>query len=462
MSKLSLFGQKQRYVKAHRDKQAKKLFSNASTLGSNARDYLIADCLKNLGEDSAASVVLAALFLGRGFQQIFDTLVTSDVEHDSVLYPKFAVTPNFKQERWIVKSDEHDAHYNSELYLFLPSMLLKPLETAKEKLNVDDIGLFLSNLSFGSRHYTEAKICSYIDTQRAYFEISQTELSVIKNKSATECINLSYGQLDLKTIQDKLNKLIEASLQNNLPIGTLIEQYECKSTKFGSYYCPSEVQIDDLFTFLCRTIKDAQLNDYSGLKLLNYVTIYTAFYFATCTMCRPEFLSTVTLQDFCLSTRHIKINDKLDSARITAISQNCADIIKGYLSFLKQNVSLYSVQSSSLADAVQNAINGNSPLFSINDKAIVRKFSAKEAVDILADFEPTFSNLKENFTRHFSAAQLTNLGISRDATARTMGHSSESYYASRFSCLNINDLSSVAKTIDSSFLDRHFIDLREL
>jgi hypothetical protein len=445
------------YMQHHQEKRARRLMSDSSCLGLNAKNELIKACFKELINIPVASIILSSLFSGRTCESVLKDTSFIEADGEGKEYPCLAINLDYGSERWLVISDDLPSKYNEGISILLPRYLTDGLkESLKSPTITHEIQEFLKSLNSGSRYFTEIKVANYLDYQRFAHSISAAELTAAKNTSLSNCVNAQYGQMNIGIIQSKLNSFIDATIGHLSPEHSDQRPPIINNSTFGSNYTPSDKDVLSLFTELIDGIKLCSTYDPDGIKQkFNFVTIYVVMYLTIVTMHRSDGEVFGNLSNFDQNNGFLLIDDKLDSERVVGLSDTATILVKQYLNFIRQNLSRYSMDNFSTALTLSRIFDGKEQVFNLFKKGgELAPFSFQFALGLTSKNNPALSTLKENWARHWVCSKLYSIGVNRDLCARVMGHTNQSEYKNPYSSCSFKELKQVSETIQLQIIDK--------
>lgn len=429
---------------SHVIKSKQRLFSNTQRLDSK---WVHSFCYEKLNSNPIASVIIAAIYSGRGYDEIVE-------DAEQVYYEKNGATCSciklrtlweYRKELKSVISSNLSENYNEDLSIHLPDYLWTGICELKEsKGSLQEMAKdFLEPLRADCfQAISEEQVRSSFSFQRFAFDIAYAELAFISNSDLHDCINAQYGQMNNQAIQHKLDNYISSFHSSPQCLACKVVYLE---RVFGSYYTPTIEQIEALFEPLKRNVQQLPTNIVECRMHFNNVTVYLVLMMQLFTMHRPINPFDIHLSQFDLQVNIMHLKDKSGSERMVPTPKILTSLIQQYRRYIDQHISIMQGTQNNQIDKLQDALNSNISLFLQYDKQ--GKLEVLETSDFQAMLKA--HNLKNNWARHFVSSILTSDGVNRDLIAKFMGHSCESGLHYKFSSSSFNDLRSISNILDN-------------
>lgn len=397
---------------------------------------LIEQCFKSLDtlSDHCAKLLLLSLILGTSTDGIKQLRAVKGVDNRIVGIKRTHKLPSQKTSKNI---EFIISKVNQDFTIILPEYIVGKLSnlrfTKVDKVDYLEIKTFLNkiNKKYGT-HLTEAKIINYL--QQKFHNENKSPLipAIIKGHKLDRLPALYYNQIDIKKFNEvylrHLNYLNHHG--DYEPLFHINETILESDKKIGS---PLFIGIDELkviFVELQSRVKNIlRLKKKKFSKNAhNYIVIYTQQIIAMSSGYRPVTGWLGKLSDINLDNKQYCISDKetqsVDSSRLIVLPTICIEVIKQYLTYVKQCIRFYKRSDPTLADRYNKILTGEEHLtFFIkstvnNGKTITQEASPKTIQYYLKDIFP----LQLNWYRHHMCSYLNHIEEDPSLIRAWMGH----------------------------------------
>ena len=421
---------------------------------------LIDHCFKSLDTPSGhcAKLLLLSLILGTSTDGIKQLRVVRETDNSIVGIKRTHKLPSQKTS----KSTEHiTSKVTKDITIILPEYIISNLSnlrfTKVDKLKVKTFLLSI-NKEYGT-HLTEIKIASYLQQKFHNENKSPVIPAIIKGEHLDRLPALYYNQIDINEFNKAYLRHLNY-LNHHGDYGPLFHINESileSDKKIGS---PLFIGIDELkviFNELQSRVKNIlRLKKKKFSKNAhNYIVIYTQQIIAMSSGYRPVTGWLGKLSDIDLANKQYWISDKetqsVNSSRLIVLSTICIEVIKQYLTYVKQCIRFYKRSDPTLADRYHKILTGEEHLTFFmkstgnKGKTITEEASPKTIQYHLKDIFP----LQLNWYRHHMCSYLNSVEEDPSLIRAWMGHSDfgGNTFTASSSC-SFRSMASIANAID--------------